>query len=74
MGIGKRLMQLAMIKAKELNKDWVFLKAMDTSTDAIQFYQQLGYTICGSLTLPLPAFSIMKKEYRGMVVLMKEIG
>lgn len=72
-GIGKKLMELAQFKAQELFKDIVFLKAMDTSIDAIEFYKKMGYKICGSITLPLPVFSLMKKEYRGMVILMKKI-
>jgi hypothetical protein len=47
---------------------------MDSSTRAIAFYEKLGYIICGSLQLPMPAFSLMKEEYRGMVILKQETG
>jgi diamine N-acetyltransferase len=70
-GIGKQLMELALQRAEELKRDMLFLKAMDSSTDAIAFYQKLGYDICGSLQLPMPEFSLMKEEYRGMVILSK---
>ncbi len=72
-GLGKRLMQVALQKARELKKDIIFLKAMDTSTDAIEFYKKLGYTICSRIELPLPDFSLMKKEYRGMVILKRNV-
>jgi diamine N-acetyltransferase len=72
-GIGRQLMQLALLRAGELNKEILFLKAMDSSLDAIAFYQKLGYTICGSLQLPMPEFALMKEEYRGMVVLKRKV-
>lgn len=73
-GLGKKLMELAMQRAQELKKDFIFLKAMDSSTDAIEFYKKAGYVICGSLQLPMPVFSLMKEEYRGMVILKKELN
>ena len=66
-------MKMALEKAKALKKDFIFLKAMDSSRDAIGFYQKLGYTICGTLKLPIPAFSLMKEEYRGMLVLKMDL-
>ncbi len=73
-GLGRKFMELALHKAQELKKDFIFLKAMDSSMDAIEFYKKLGYVICGSLQLPMPVFSLMKKEYRGMVILKKELN
>ena len=72
-GIGKQLMQLAMQYAIELKKDFIFLKAMDSSLSAIEFYEKLGYTIIGDQQLPMPTFSLMKEAYRGMVILKKNI-
>jgi diamine N-acetyltransferase len=72
-GIGKQLMELALLRAQQLKKEVVFLKAMDSSTGAITFYQKLGYTICGSLQLPMPEFSLMMEVYRGMVVLKRGV-
>ncbi len=72
-GLGKQLMLLALQRAKELHKEIIFLKAMDSATDAIAFYTSLGYTICDSFQLPLPDFELMKKEYRGMVVLKRKV-
>jgi ribosomal protein S18 acetylase RimI-like enzyme len=69
-GIGRELMLLSEAIAKENNKQMIFLKAMDSSADAIAFYQKMGYTICGTWVLP---FEQMKEEYRGMVILSKPI-
>ncbi|MDB5209224.1 MAG: family N-acetyltransferase [Sediminibacterium sp.] len=67
-GIGKQLMLLSEEIAHEHKKEMIFLKAMDTSMDAINFYQKMGYTKCGTLVLPFPQ---MKEEFRGMVILQK---
>jgi ribosomal protein S18 acetylase RimI-like enzyme len=72
-GLGKQLMELAMQKARALKKEVIFLKAMDSGTDAIAFYERLGFSLCGRLQLPVPEFALMKPEYRGMVVLKKEV-
>lgn len=72
-GIGKQLMQLAMQRGRLLKKDLVFLKAMDSSKAAIAFYKKEGYTICGSLQLPVPEFELMKEAYRGMVIMKKAV-
>ncbi|MES2006199.1 MAG: GNAT family N-acetyltransferase [Bacteroidota bacterium] len=69
-GIGKQLILLSESIAREHKKEMVFLKAMDTSTDAISFYQKMGYTICGTMVLP---FEVMKPEYRGMVIMHKPL-
>ena len=67
--MGTQLMQISEDIARRHHTEMIFLKAMDSSPDAIRFYQKMGYTICGSLTLPFP---LMKKEFRGMVILQKE--
>ena len=67
-GIGKQLMLLAEEIAAQYKKEMIFLKAMDSSKDAIAFYQKMGYTLCGTWYLPFPQ---MKEAYRGMVILKK---
>jgi ribosomal protein S18 acetylase RimI-like enzyme len=67
-GIGKQLMLLGEQISRQHSKQMIFLKAMDSSHDAIAFYQKMGYTICGTLILPFPQ---MKEEYRGMVIMQK---
>lgn len=69
-GIGKKLMQLAEKTAVQNNKKIIFLKAMDSSKDAIAFYKKMGYVVSGTLTLPFPQ---MKEILRGMVILKKEL-
>lgn len=68
-GLGKKMMQLAMDNALALNKKVIFLKAMDSSQEAIAFYQHQGYSISGTFSLPMPIFSLMKESYRGMLIL-----
>ncbi|MES2372811.1 MAG: GNAT family N-acetyltransferase [Bacteroidota bacterium] len=67
-GFGKQLMLLSEEIARDHKREMIFLKAMDTSTDAISFYQKMGYAECGTLVLPFPQ---MKEEFRGMVILNK---
>lgn len=70
-GLGKQLMQFIFAIATQHKKDIVFLKAMDTSLDAIGFYKSIGFKICGTFQLPMPTFELMKKKFRGMVILKK---
>ena len=72
-GLGKQLMNYVFDIARQHKKDLVFLKAMDSSNAAIAFYKSIGFEICGSFQLPMPTFERMKEEYRGMVVLKKDI-
>ena len=72
-GLGHLLMEYADQLAIKLNKDLIFLKAMDSSKNAISFYEKNGYTIHSHFQLPMPAFKLMKQEYRGMVILIKKL-
>jgi RimJ/RimL family protein N-acetyltransferase len=63
-------MQISFDLAKSMGKNIVFLKSMDSSVNSIAFYKKLGFENCGTLTLP---FEQMKNEYRGMLILKKEI-
>lgn len=72
-GIGKQLIQYVFDVAKEHKKDIVFLKAMDTSLDVIAFYKKLGFEFCETFQLPMPTFKLMKEEFRGMIVLKKNV-
>ena len=65
-GLGKKFMEVAVEIAKYHNQDIIFLKAMDSSHNALAFYQKMGFEIFDRLTLP---FEQMKMEYRGMVVM-----
>ena len=68
-GLGRRVMEFCFDYARKLKKDIIWLKAMDSS-DAIFFYERLGFERCGTFVLD---FEQMKKEYRGMVIMMKKL-
>ena len=65
-GVGRKLMEIAFNRAKELNCECVWLMAMDTSEKPIAAYQKAGFSIHSRTRLD---FEVMKEEYRGMVVL-----
>lgn len=69
-GVGRKLMEFAIEMAHEQNKDYVWLKAMDSSQNAIRFYESLGFEICGTSRLD---FEQMKTEYLGMVAMRKNL-
>ena len=69
-GIGKQAIDLTAAIAIQQHKKVIWLKAMDSSKDAIAFYEKMGFQLCGTHYLN---FEPMKKEYRGMVVMKKEI-
>lgn len=70
-GVGKKLMEFAIEMAKTQNKDYVWLKAMDSSQDAIRFYEKLGFQVCGTSRLD---FTQMKTEFLGMVSMKRIIN
>jgi GNAT superfamily N-acetyltransferase len=65
-GVGRELMEFVFNRAKELNRDCVWLMAMDTSEKPIAAYERAGFAIHSRTRLD---FEIMKEEYRGMVVM-----
>lgn len=65
-GVGREFMQLAFNRAQELNRECVWLMAMDTSEKPIAAYQRAGFVIHARTRLD---FEMMKKKYRGMIVL-----
>ena len=69
-GIGKEVVAYTNRFAKDRNKKVIWLKAMDSSYNAIRFYEQNGYTHCGTYRLD---FEAMKPKYRGMVIMKLEL-
>lgn len=67
-GVGRKLMEFSIEMARKQHKDYVWLKAMDSSQSAIRFYESLGFEICGTSRLD---FAQMKTEYLGMVAMKK---
>ena len=72
-GVGKQLMQLAMEKANGLKKGDYLFENNRLSIAAIEFYKKLGFRTCGSLQLPMPEFALMKEEFRGMLIMKKDV-
>jgi len=60
-GIGSYLLQRILGFAKQRNKKLVWLKMMDSSSSAINFYKRNGFEICGTTR---PNFVQMKEEVR----------
>lgn len=69
-GVGRKLMEFAIEMASQQNKDYVWLKAMDSSQNAIRFYESLGFEVCGTSRLD---FEQMKTKYLGMVAMRKNL-
>lgn len=69
-GLGRRLVELSVAIARENQKELLWLKAMDSSTGPIAFYQQMGFALCGTYHLD---FTQMKEALRGMVIMKKEL-
>ena len=67
-GVGRKLIEFALNRASELNRDCVWLMAMDTSAKPIEAYEKAGFTIHSYTNLG-DEFELMKEEFRGMVVM-----
>jgi GNAT superfamily N-acetyltransferase len=72
-GLGTYLMNFVLDIAKSYQKKYIFLKAMDTASLAMQFYTKMGYILVGSFRLSDSTFHLMKQEYRGMYILKKSV-
>lgn len=72
-GVGTQLMHFVKDFSKQLNKKIILLKAMDSATKALAFYQKNGFEIVGDFQLPPSIFTLMKPEYRGMYILKLEL-
>jgi diamine N-acetyltransferase len=68
-GYGRQAVEFCFDYAKELKKEIIWLKAMDSS-DAVAFYEKLGFEVCGTFRLGFPQ---MKPEFRGMVIMLKRL-
>ena len=62
-GIGRLLMDWTANEAVKNNSQLLWLEAMDTQEQALQFYKKLGYHISGDFRLP---FELMHTHFRGM--------
>ncbi|MCC9168715.1 GNAT family N-acetyltransferase [Pontibacter harenae] len=69
-GIGSKAIDFTVQFAKDREKQVVWLKAMDSSDDAVRFYERNGFQKCGTFLLDKP---LMKVEYRGMFVMKRDL-
>ena len=68
-GIGTRLIDLSVEIAQKTGKTAIWLAAMDFSR-AVEMYKNLGFVACGDWRLD---FEKMRPEYRGMVLMVKNL-
>ena len=68
-GLGKETLSMITTFAKDQEKKVIWLKAMKGG-EAQGFYEKQGFGLISETVLKLP---FMKDEYRGMVVMLKEI-
>ncbi len=73
LGLGQQTMQWVCEQAVQWGFTCVWLMAMDTSTKAIASYERAGFQQIGNTHLDDQVFYRMKPEYRGMVLMMKEL-
>jgi len=71
MGIGTFLANFCFEIAATKSKKFIWLKAMDSSIEAIRFYAKMGFEICGTAHLDFPQ---MKEEFRGMCIMKKTLS
>ena len=72
-GVGRELINFTINRAKELERECVWLMAMDTSEKPIAAYERVGFKI-NSYTRLGDEFELMKEEFRGMVVMKNCFG
>jgi ribosomal protein S18 acetylase RimI-like enzyme len=72
-GIGTQLMNFVKEISRQLNKKTILLKAMDSATQALSFYEKNGFEIIGNFQLPADVFTFMKPEFRGMFILKHDL-
>ena len=65
-GAGSKLIHFALDRARELNRECVWLMAMDTADRPIAAYERAGFAVHSRTRLD---FGLMKEEFRGMVVM-----
>ena len=62
-GIGKQLMAVAVQRAVQLEKEFIWLGVIDTNLGAIEFYKKSGFAIHDKIQLEILLF---KEELKGM--------
>lgn len=72
-GAGKSVIEFVVNRAAELNRQAVWLMAMDSSEKPIAAYRKSGFVEHGRTRLDDDEFNLMKPEFRGMVILKREV-
>jgi diamine N-acetyltransferase len=68
-GIGTKLVEMSIKIAQKMGKTAVWLAAMD-SARAVEMYEKMGFATCGTWRLD---FEKLKHEYRGMLLMVKNL-
>jgi len=69
-GVGKALFDWVEQRAKNMGKDSIWLKSMDTQQQALRFYTKQGYENIGTTHLD---FEVINKDLNGMFVFWKSL-
>ncbi|WP_054850734.1 GNAT family N-acetyltransferase [Olleya sp. ITB9] len=69
-GLGKKVMTLAITIAKQKLSKTIWLEAMDTQTQALQFYKKMGFIITEAYALD---FDLIHPNLRGMYKMTKQL-
>lgn len=72
-GIGTQLLNFVKDFSIQLNKKTILLKAMDSASKALSFYQKNGFEIVDNFQLPANVFTLMKPAFRGMFILKHDL-
>ncbi|HLM59593.1 MAG TPA: GNAT family N-acetyltransferase [Pyrinomonadaceae bacterium] len=65
-GVGRELMNFVFERAKQMNRDCVWLVAMDTAEKPVRAYEEAGFTIHCHEFLD---FELLKDEFKGTFVM-----
>ncbi len=69
-GVGRKVMEFALDRARSMDKEVVWLKVMDSNEATVRFYEKFGFKKIGTERLNIPN---LKDELRGMFVMSKEL-
>lgn len=67
-GVGREVMNFTFERAKQLNRELVWLVVMDTADKPVKAYERAGFVIHSRSNID---FELMKDEYRGIFVMKK---
>ena len=74
LGLGQKTIAWVLEQARNSGIKMVWLMAMDSSHKAIASYEKAGFHPIGTTRLDDEEFQLMKPEFRGMVILKKDLS